>query len=431
MKRATGLTVLVTLGLLAGKALALPPVFIPGDFDTALAKATKEDKLVFLYLYSEHSVDGQPPRKLELCQRVEDTVLTDPELLRALSEMVCVAASVDDGNNRALLGTLRLDPAYPTFAWIDKDQRVLGTMGACFVPSAYVALTRNAQEIEALLRKAEPTTEDSIRLGTLYFDTGRYAQSAEVLRRVLIEGVGTPGDRIVCAFALRAAKESVEAVDQLNEVLTACKAREPLRGEVNLGPGVTVPYSPIALEREGKLVGVLTTLGPAKEMVRVITDFEWALTADPQTPSDCLRAARIFYDRESWARAGELYGRADSASLTTDEREECAGRMGIAALRVGDQAGAEEAFDRYLADFHGPNRPTVLFFRATLLLAKAVEVDEATGELRKVTDKKGYERAGEMLVQLMRDYRDSEWGPAARDLLTQFYPGRDDGEPKP
>jgi tetratricopeptide (TPR) repeat protein len=429
VKRATGLTVLLALGLLAARALALPPVFIPGDFDTALAKATKEGKLVFLYLYSEHVVDGQP-RKLELCQRVEDTALTDPELLRVLSEVVCVAASIDEGNNRALLGSLKLDPAYPTFAWIDKDQRVLGTMGACFVPSAYIALTRNAQEIEALLHKAERTPDDSIRLGTLYFDTGRYAQSAEVLRRVLIEGVGTPADRIVCAFALRAAKEDVEAVDQFNEVLTACQAREPLRGEVNLGPGVSAPYSPIALERDGKLVGLLTTLGPAKDMVRVITDFEWALTTDPQTPSDCLRAARIFYDRENWVRAGELYARADGAGLSDDEREECAGRAGIAALRVGDQAAAEKAFDRYLADFKGPNRPTVLFFRATLLLAKAVEVD-ANGELSKVTDKKSYERAGEMLVQLMRDYRDSEWGPATRDLLTQFYPGRGDSAPKP
>jgi hypothetical protein len=31
----------------------------------------------------------------------------------------------------------------------------------------------------------------------------------------------------------------------------------------------------------------------------------------------------------------------------------------------------------------------------------------------------------------MRDHRDSEWGPATRDLLIQFFPGRDDAQPKP
>ncbi len=424
-------SVVAACAIACSTAWALPPCFIAGDFDTALATAKKEDKLVLLYLYSER-IDAvtHEPRKADLCERVEEQVLGNPDLLKAFSSMVCVAASVDAGDNRRLLGRLDLEPAYPTFAWVDTDESVLAVLGACFTPSAYVAFTQSAGEIRGLRRKTEPTIEDQLHLGGLYFDTGRYAQSAELLRRMLVPGVGSRGDRITCAFALRKAGENEDAIAALNEVLTACQAREPEPGEVNLGPTIVPLYDPIAFEREGQLAGILHALSPAREMTRIIDDLEWALTTTPSTPEEWLRAARVFYDRENWARAAAAYEQALAGAIAPDAKEECAARAGTAALRAGDGEMATKAFDRYLEDYKGPHRPEVLFYQASLLLAPSIDMTRIDEHGRPaILNQKAYNRAGDLLLEVVTSYRSTDWAAPAGDLLKRFYRKEDD-DPK-
>lgn len=434
MNRSLLPAVLVLVGALSLSARALPPVFLAGDLDSALEVAKRDGKLVLLYLYSEYTTNEGEVIKSDLCQRVEDTVLAHPDMLRVLSSMVCIAACVDDKHNRELLTRLKLPPAFPTFVWIDREGRVLATMGACFTPSAYGRLTATALEIEELLGKGEQTPEERRRLGLLYFDAGRYAPSADVLRRSLEAGEGDRVERIACAIALRVSGDDRESLEMLNEALTTCRAREPLEGEINLGPLQAVPYAPIAFEREGAYVGNLSELAPAQDMAKLVEQFEWALTVQPATTAEAVRAADILYARESWARAALLYERAVAEGVTGDSEEVCAARAGVAALRAGDATLATEALERYLAKFEGANRHGVLFFRASLLLAESVEVDPTTGMPRRgdggtiqgVVDRAKYNRAGELLLELMSDYPESEWRPAAKDLLSVFFPSKRD-----
>lgn len=426
---ASGWTVLaLVLGATTAPA-ALPPNFVACDLNAALSLAKSEDKITLVYIYRDYdySWEGRRERN-ELCRRVEDEVLSQPAVIEAFQPLVCVAASVDDAPGA--FERFGIEPGFPTFIWVNTDGTVLAQLGACFDPAAYAAVTHAAIEMRTILRRTDATSADQARLGSLYFDVGRHVQAAEVLRRLEASGQLDAETRIVCAFALRASGEDAQSLEVLNRGLTVCNARgatEAEQGSLLRQP--VVGYSPVVLERDGELVGVIYNLVGSKAVASAVQDLEWAATANPDSSAAALRMARVFYEHENWRRAAAAFETALAGELSRREIEEATAKSAIAALFAGDEDGAVKAFDRYLAgNYRGSTRPDALFWAGCLFLRISIQIDERTGDKLRVLDERRYRQASDILVELCQEHPNNAFVPAAKELLVRFYENVPGGE---
>ncbi len=428
MIRFAPLRLLGVLAALASAACAQTPVgvFASQDVESALARAAEDGgKIVVVYVYREYIEPDGARTKHELCQRVEREVLTSPAVIESLSEangVIAVSVSVD--SDQSVFRRLGLEPAYPTFAWLDPDGTVLGVLGASFDPGTYVFFTSTAKKIRELKLKEQPTVDDQRELGMLYFDCSSFEKAQGILSRVAEIDGPTSDAAIVCGFARRRQNDLVGSLEMLTSAVTACKVRNAGYDEVSFAPGYVPPYAPLAFERDGELVGLLYDAGPSALMVRMVRDLEWALTTEPTTVDERERAADVFFDRENWARAADLY-----ATLVTDgpatAGEKHAARSALSSLRAGDGEAAMRGFDVYLEGYRtGPSRPEILFYAGSLLLARSIVMDPETGDYE-VRDRAGHSRSAELLIELCEKHSDSGWVEDAKRLLASFFRPQD------
>jgi tetratricopeptide (TPR) repeat protein len=422
------LSVILILCLGASAAWALPPVFIAGDLDSALELAGEQNKLTLAYLFREYraqepgaeSFDEVQHRRERnvLTDRIEEEVLPNPTVLEAFEQMVCVGVSV--GDDRAELRRLGLDPVFPTFAWVDTDGTVLATLGACFEPRVYAFVTSQAHGIKSLRAKDELTDEQRERLGTLYYDVGRFEQAVETLAPLVRQGTANAHVYYLYAFATRATGELGDSIAVLNQALEGCTARNPTRAEaaaIRWGPATE--YDPVVLERDGEFLAILYNLGTSPLMLPALDALQEVLVTEPETTEDYLTAARAFYQGENWTKAAELYERAAEGPVRGEDREEAMARRGIAALFSGDAEAALSAFEAYLEEgLEGDHHPDVLVYAGSLHLYSSIEVD---GNDYKVVDEEEYGRAAELLVTLVQEYPQSGFVPDAKHLLIEYF----------
>lgn len=413
----------------ASSAIALPPVFVAGDLDSALSLAKEQGKLTLVYLFKEYEAQvsgasslGDARYRTErppLTDRLEAQMFTNPVVLEAFEQMVCVGIGIrDDPSPFQRLG---LKPVYPTLAWVDTDGSVLATLGACFEPSVYALVTAQAHEIKALRSKTELSDAERERLGTLYYDVGRYEEAAEALAPLVRQGI--EGDHVwyLYAFALRASGELNDSLAVLNQVLDGCTARNPTRSEVDgIKWGPATEYEPVVIEREGEFLAILYNLGTSPLLLPTMDALKQAILNEPSDSSEALLAGRAFYQGENWPKAAALYSRAAEGALTRRQLEEAVARAGIAALFAGDAASARRAFDRYLEeDLDGRHRPEVLFYAGSLYLGTSIVRKEPRGY--EVTDRDGYQKAADLLVTLVVDYPNDEFVTHAKHLLIEYF----------
>lgn len=427
---------LVTLALLAAVPAAGQAPFMAGSVENALQLAKERNQLTFVYIFREYNAQETAPgasqptyhkERNSLCQRVEREVLSNPDVLAVLQQMVCVSVSVED--DAGLLRRFDLPESYPTFAWLDTDGTVLAVLGACFDSRAYGVITQEAQQIRELRAKPELSPEDRATLGILYYDVGRHKQSVEILEPLIRNETAPRNALLVYAFAIRTAGDDVASIRVLAKALTVCTPRTATREEqAGIHTGPATGYSPVVLERDAKFVGILYNLGTSPALVKAIDQIEQAATADPKTPEDVLATARVFYERENWPRAAALYEEAyASGAFRGKDNEEAAARSGIAALLAAQVDTAIKALDRYVDEkLDGPHRPAVLFYCGALWLRKSIdqgkfEINRKNGEVKGVTDQPGYNRGGVLLAELCEQYEDDPYATLATELLVEYY----------
>jgi len=422
--------------LVSAPAFAAQTPFIAGNVETALELAKERNQLVFVYIFREYEAQETAPgasqptyhkERNSLCVRVEREVLTNPDVLAVLQQMVCVAVSVED--DTSLLRRFDLPESYPTFAWLDTDGTVLAVLGACFDPRAYGFITSEAMQIRELRAKPEPSAEDRAALGILYYDVGRSKSAAEVLGPLAQAQDAPRNVLLVYAFAIRTAQDDVGSIQALSRALAVCTPRNATREEAaRIHSGPAREYSPVVLERDGEFVGILYNLGTSPALIKAIDEIEQAATADPKTTEDVLAAAHVLYERENWPRAAALYDQAySSGSLRGKDAEEAGARVGIAELLAGDDRTALKALDRYVEEkLDGPHRPEVLFYSGALWLGRSIDrskfkIDRESGKIEGVTDQPGYNRAGALLSDLYEHYENNPFATLAMELLVDYY----------
>jgi hypothetical protein len=427
-------------------AAEIPAVFVGGDIDSALAAAKQKDTAVLVYIYLEMdnalpAATGGTTRtpakaKSELCRRIEDQVLRSPIVLKALEPLVCVAIRVEQ--DMSIFARLKLEPAFPTFAWLDTDGELLATFGACFSPQAYADITARALEMRRLLAQRNLDASTQADLGRMFFDNAVYSRAQGVLEKLVTSDQADRSTRIVYAFALRALKRNAESLAALAPALGGILARDASDDETRkVANGPVVGWTPVVFEKDGKLAGMFYNVSSAKALVDEIDSLEWAIAATPSSTAEKLRGARVLHRRENWPAAAAAYEVAlEGKGLSSAEEEECAARSATDALLAGDSETAGVRFDRYLKNgYKGPSRPDVCFYAGSLYLARSVEL---TGDKKdpkyNVKDKDQYRRAAELLAEVQRDFPESPFQPLAEELLSEFFdekvlerPGGGDG----
>lgn len=428
MARSLALACLI-LALGVSGASALPPVFVAGDLDSALGLAKEQGKITLVYLFKEYESQVSGAQRVEgvqyrterspLSDRLEATMFTNPVVLETFEQMVCVGVSVRD--DLSVFNRLGLKAVYPTFAWVDTDETVLATLGACFEPAVYALVTAQAHEIKSLRARTDLNDAQRERLGTLFYDVGRYDRAAEALAPLVRQGIEAPHVWYLYAFALRATGELNDSAAVLAQVFDGCTARNPTRAEaeaIRFGPATE--YDPVVLERDGEFLAILYNLGTSPLLIPTLDALRGAVAAEPADTAEALAAAKAFYQGENWPRAAALYARASEGPLRGRDREEAVARAGIAALFAGEAETARRAFERYLEeDLDGRHRPEVLFYAGSLYLGTSIVRKPAGGY--EVTEQAGYQRAADLLVTLVAEYPDDEFVTHAKHLLIEYF----------